>query len=124
MTQHQFNWYYRNLREQNEEAANWVDNIPKEKWTQAFDGGRRYGHMTTNLAECINAVLKGTRHLPITALVQSTYYRLVELFVKKGNQQLTSIAAGHVFSKIVTNKAVKRASPAHLIPTCDRLGKK
>ncbi|RYR13648.1 hypothetical protein Ahy_B04g070530 isoform C [Arachis hypogaea] len=45
----------------------------------AFDGGYRWGHMTTNLVECINSVLKGARNLPITALVKATFYRLNEL---------------------------------------------
>ena len=38
---------------------NWLDQISKRKWTQAYDEGKRYGHMTTNLAEYMNFVLKG-----------------------------------------------------------------
>ncbi|KAF1865181.1 hypothetical protein Lal_00004555 [Lupinus albus] len=53
------------LRQKNPRAATWLDNIPKEKWTQSYDEGRRYGHMTTNLAEWVNDVLKGSRALPI-----------------------------------------------------------
>ncbi|RYQ89727.1 hypothetical protein Ahy_B09g096225 isoform F [Arachis hypogaea] len=45
----------------------------------AFDGGYRWGHMTTNLVECINSVLKGARNLPVTALVKATFYGLNEL---------------------------------------------
>jgi len=44
-----------------------------EKWTQAYDGGKMYGHMTTNPAEYINFMLKGTRSLPIFALVKATF---------------------------------------------------
>ena len=36
--------------------------------------------MTTNIAECINGVLKGAQMLPITALVQLTFYRCVSYF--------------------------------------------
>ena len=36
---------------------------------------RRYGHMTTNLSECVNKVLKDCYNLPITALVKSTHSR-------------------------------------------------
>ncbi|RYR67435.1 hypothetical protein Ahy_A03g013788 [Arachis hypogaea] len=32
--------------------------------------------MVTNLSECINAVLKGTRYLPISAIMRITYKRL------------------------------------------------
>ncbi|KAF1871107.1 hypothetical protein Lal_00020841 [Lupinus albus] len=53
----------------------WLDQIPKAKWAQCYDEGRQYGHMTTNLAECINGVLKGSRALHITALIRTTYYR-------------------------------------------------
>ena len=36
--------------------------------------------MTTNIVEWINGVLKGARMLPITALVQLTFYRCVSYF--------------------------------------------
>ncbi|KAK5802402.1 hypothetical protein PVK06_029993 [Gossypium arboreum] len=42
--------------------ARYLDGIPLEKWTWSYDGGLRYGHMTSNLAECINSILKGTHH--------------------------------------------------------------
>ncbi|KAF1892220.1 hypothetical protein Lal_00036581 [Lupinus albus] len=66
------------LRQKNSRAGAWLDQTPKEKLSQAYDQGRRYGHMSTNLAECINGVLKGSRALHITALVKATYYRLNE----------------------------------------------
>ncbi|RYR24948.1 hypothetical protein Ahy_B02g058554 [Arachis hypogaea] len=52
----------------------WVDEIKLDRWSQAFDRGRRYGHMIANLVECTNFVLKGAQNLPITALVRSTYH--------------------------------------------------
>ncbi|CAK8562444.1 unnamed protein product [Lathyrus sativus] len=64
-----FNYYHREIRRTDIEASNWIDNIPREKWARAFDEGQRWGHMTSNLAEA-----KATRNLPITTLVQSTYY--------------------------------------------------
>nr|XP_007152220.1 hypothetical protein PHAVU_004G111700g [Phaseolus vulgaris]ESW24214.1 hypothetical protein PHAVU_004G111700g [Phaseolus vulgaris] len=53
------------LRSQFQQAFAWIDQIPLKKWTQAYDRGRRYGHMTTNLAKCMNSILKGARLLPI-----------------------------------------------------------
>ncbi|KAL5194065.1 hypothetical protein HKD37_20G056197 [Glycine soja] len=67
--------------------ATWIDRISKEKWTMAYDReGRRYGHMITNLSECINKVLKDCRNIPITALVKSTYSRCRKYFVERGRQ--------------------------------------
>nr|ADD09577.1 unknown [Trifolium repens] len=54
--------------------------------------------MTTNLAESMNSVLKGTRNLPIKALVKSTYFKLVDLFVQRGkhwNAVLNSETVNH-----------------------------
>ena len=56
----------------NAEARNWLEQIPLEKWALSYDGGRRYGIMTTNMSEVFNGVLKGARNLPITTLVQLT----------------------------------------------------
>ena len=48
--------------------------------------GRRYGHMITNLSECVNKVLKDYHNIPITALVKSTYNRCRKYFVDRGRQ--------------------------------------
>ena len=58
----------------NVEAKNWLEHILLEKCALSHDGGRRLGIMTTNMSEVFNGVLKGARNLPITALVQLTFY--------------------------------------------------
>ena len=83
-------------------AARWIEAIPKEKWAQSFDDGHRFGHMTTNLAEAVNGVLKGARNLPITALVQSTFFRVLDYFVKRGKEAEERIASGHRYSNDLT----------------------
>ncbi|RYR08174.1 hypothetical protein Ahy_B05g075742 [Arachis hypogaea] len=87
-----------------EAYTNWLNRILREQYALAFDGGYRWGHMTTNLVECINSVLKGARNLPITALVKATFYRLNELFTRKRAEAEARINAGHVFSELVTTK--------------------
>ena len=42
----------------------------------SHDGGRRYEIMTTNMSKVFNRALKGARNLPITTLVQLTFYRV------------------------------------------------
>ena len=65
------------LRQLHPDAANWIDGTPKSKWTRAYDKeGRCCGHMTINLAENINSVLKGIRFLSIFGLMKATFYRL------------------------------------------------
>ena len=53
---------------------------PMDMWTQSHDGGKRYGAMTTNLSECFNGVLQGARGLPIAAMVEFTWSKLVAYF--------------------------------------------
>ncbi|KAH1253960.1 hypothetical protein GmHk_04G010503 [Glycine max] len=84
---HIFDQNLEKFRELSPAIATWIDRISKEKWTMTYDReGRRYGHMTTNLSECINKVLKDCRNIPITALVKSTYIRCRKYFVERGCQ--------------------------------------
>ncbi|RYR35014.1 hypothetical protein Ahy_A10g050105 [Arachis hypogaea] len=103
---------YERLKERGEAYINWLDRIPREQYALAFDGGYRWGHMTTNFVECINSVLKGAHNLPVTALVKATFYRLNELFTRKRAEVEAQINNGLVFSEVVTSKlhANQRAS--------------
>ena len=49
-------------------------------WTQLCDGGRRFGALTTNISECFNGALKGAQGLPIAAMVEFTWSKLVAYF--------------------------------------------
>jgi len=77
-----------------------LDQIPKSKWTQAYDEGK-YGHMTINLIECMNSILKGARTLPITALVNETFNKINDSFVINGIKIMNMIKAGHRYSEDV-----------------------
>ncbi|XP_072062285.1 uncharacterized protein [Arachis hypogaea] len=39
--------------------CDWANRLEYDKWTQQQDGGRWFGHMMTNISECVNSVLKG-----------------------------------------------------------------
>jgi transposase-like protein len=65
---------------------NWLEDqlVEKHKWARAFDTEwRRYGIMTSNMAEVFNNVLKGIRALPVTAIVMFTFEKLNEYFVDR-----------------------------------------
>ena len=77
------------IRSEFSQAVSWIDQIPLEKWAQAFDGGKRFGHMTTNLAKCTNFVLRGAWSLPISALVKTTFETIKDWFFNEA-QRLTA----------------------------------
>ncbi|MFQ6665959.1 hypothetical protein Gotur_032493 [Gossypium turneri] len=74
--------------------------------------------MTSNLVECINFVLKRTRHLPITLVVRETYFRLAALFPKRAGRYAGQMQRGHVWcNKVVQeiNKGKARANTMHIV---------
>ncbi|XP_072054177.1 uncharacterized protein [Arachis hypogaea] len=103
-TEQEYNKNYQRLKEQGEAYTQWCDEIGVERWVLAFDGGHRWGHMTTNLVECINYVLKGARNLPVTALVRSTFYRLNELFTQKSTEAHEYLRNGFTYSEFATKR--------------------
>ncbi|AES81456.1 hypothetical protein MTR_7g092950 [Medicago truncatula] len=74
------------IQEANQRALDWVNNIPKEKWTQLW-----------------NSMFKGTRNLPVTFIVQSTYYRLVCLFAERAQGVFARVGSGDVFNEYCVN---------------------
>ncbi|RVX20495.1 Serine/threonine-protein phosphatase 7 long form-like [Vitis vinifera] len=88
----------------NAEARNWLEQIPLEKWALSYDGGRRYGIMTTNMSEVFNGVLKGARNLPITTLVQLTFYRVNSYFTVRREHGASRLASGEEFTPHIDAK--------------------
>uniref|UniRef100_A0A2N9HQ99 SWIM-type domain-containing protein n=1 Tax=Fagus sylvatica TaxID=28930 RepID=A0A2N9HQ99_FAGSY len=114
-----FNATMDSIRHYNKDAADILDKeTDVEKWTLAKDGGRRYGAMTTNLSECFNGVLKGARNLPITAMVEFIYFKLVHYFndrCVKTQAQLTSGQAFSTHAMEIFQKWSEKASLHHVI---------
>ncbi|KAL5142661.1 hypothetical protein HKD37_09G025801 [Glycine soja] len=90
---HVFDQNLEKFRQLSPGIATWIDRISKGKWSMTYDtSGQRYGHMTTNLSECVNKVLKDCRNIPITALY----------FVDHGRQAQRQLNEGQVYcSKLV-----------------------
>ena len=101
MTQPQLFRHYRELQEDNPHGTTWLDQIPQEQWTLAWDDKKRWGHMTTNLVESLNSVLKKIQNFSITALVRATYDKLNKYFVDRGTQTDAMIASEQVYTLIV-----------------------
>jgi hypothetical protein len=59
----------------------WIEKEPPVNWSLMHDThGARYGHMTTNLIEVYNFVLRGNRALPLTAIVEAVFYGTLRYF--------------------------------------------
>ncbi|CAH1444414.1 unnamed protein product [Lactuca virosa] len=53
-----FNSIMEEIGKLNPHARHWLESHPLNRWTLAYDGGRRYGLLTTNLSEIFNSVLR------------------------------------------------------------------
>ncbi|SPT16667.1 unnamed protein product [Triticum aestivum] len=63
--------------------SDWISLKPKEKWSLAYDrDGARYGIMGSDIADIYknDPVLKGITCLPLSAIVEVTFRRLVKYF--------------------------------------------
>jgi hypothetical protein len=74
----------------NPEAKEWLEEhmVNKHKWANAFDeGGWRYGVNNTNLSKVLNKVLKGIRAMPVSAIVEYTFYKINSYLCIGGKKQ-------------------------------------
>ncbi|RYR08492.1 hypothetical protein Ahy_B05g076200 [Arachis hypogaea] len=69
-----------------------------------FSRGTSWGHVMTNLIECINSVLKGVQNLSVLELVRVTYYRLNDLFTGKSKEAHQHKRAGFTYSEFATQR--------------------
>ena len=67
-----------------------------DMWIQLHDGGYYYGAMITNVSECFNGVLKGARGLPIAAMVEFTWSKLVMYFHDRHKEITHDLSKGKV----------------------------
>jgi transposase-like protein len=69
----------------NAKGRDWLRGLMRDvhKWSRAHDGGWRYVFQTSNMAECFNGLLKGSRALSVTAIVAFTFYKCVEWFASR-----------------------------------------
>ncbi|KAK2645742.1 hypothetical protein Ddye_020937 [Dipteronia dyeriana] len=66
----EFNQIMAQIRGIDARAAQYLIEADPKKWARGHFNGRRYCIMTTNIAECLNDILKDAQELPVTKLVE------------------------------------------------------
>ncbi|KAL5539101.1 hypothetical protein UlMin_045399 [Ulmus minor] len=91
----------------------YLQEVRYERWSRAYSEGHRYNIMTTNISECINAILLKERELPVIALVEEMrslvqrwhYERQMEAEKCKTRQfQLEQLPCAHAMIAIRNSK--------------------
>jgi hypothetical protein len=70
-----------------------LENDDKERpnfasWAQTYDGGHRWGIMTSNGSEALNSVFRFERTLPVAAIMEGTWYKCAKWFDKREMEAL------------------------------------
>jgi len=68
-----------NMSSINSKCIKWlIDHIAPVHWAEIYFQGHRYGHLTSNIAESLNAWLKEAREMPILALFEKIHHQLMD----------------------------------------------
>ena len=81
-----------------------VGGNPFKKLALSQDGSQRYGTMTTNMYEDFNSDIKGPRSLPVTALVQLTFFKLNSYFVTRREQGCNRLTSDQQYTPYIDAK--------------------
>ncbi|XP_074346629.1 uncharacterized protein LOC141685426 [Apium graveolens] len=104
-------------------ALQYLATRPVERWTLSHDSGVRYGQTTTNMLEGFNGNIRRARFLPVTAMMEYLFYKVVTIIDKHRNivddglqegQQLCACSAA-MLAKI------RRKETGHTVITFHRL---
>ena len=124
LSQPGFIYYRHEIFESNPDAGRWIDNLDIEKWFRSYDNGVGWGHMTTNLVESMNDVFKDVRNLPITALVNATYFQMATLFATRGKCWNAVLQTQQVYNNMCMKFLQQESAKAnsHRVTEFDRHG--
>src|SRR5579859_7040627 len=69
------------MRSISSDAVDWLlEHAPREHWVEFYFSGNRYSHITSNIAESLNAWLLDVREKPIIPLIEEHRHKLMEWF--------------------------------------------
>ncbi|KAE8209225.1 hypothetical protein CF319_g9516 [Tilletia indica] len=85
-TQEQFKGHMSRLEELDKGGASYIAGIEPSKWATWAVKGRRYGHVTSNLAEIANAMLVQARYMHPLACLDHIYSSQMERFFSRHQQ--------------------------------------
>ncbi|CAL1402841.1 unnamed protein product [Linum trigynum] len=104
------------------EGAQWFDQHDLAMWPFHKDGGTRWGIATTNSSESINNVYSECRALPISAIVEMTFWKTNAWFVNRLHWCEKREAQGKLHSDKATEimKKDNRKSSRHKVTVMNR----
>ena len=79
------------MRKVNPAAVTWLlQTASPEHWAELYFKGRRCSHLTSNIAESLNAWILEAREKPILAMFESIRQQLMQWFAERRESELTT----------------------------------
>ena len=101
LTKEEFDTALENMTKINPRTVPWLyEHANPAHWAELYFPGRRYGHLTSNIAESLNSKLLPARQMPILGLLESIRSTLMDWFSQK--RQLEANTSGLVVKKVAT----------------------
>ena len=123
VTKDEFDIAIQRMRDVDPGAVEWLElQAPKEHWCEYYFAGNRYGHITSNIAESINAWLLDAREKPILAMLEQIRHQLMDWFAKR--RLLDINVEGILVSSVavqIKNTLTSRARRYRVIPANDNV---
>ena len=110
-TEQEYNNAIEQMRGINSDAVDWLlTHAAPKHWCEYYFPGHRYGHITSNIAESINAWLLDAREKPIIAMLEQIRHQLMEWFAARRqiDQNTEGILVSSV-AKIIKDMLTTRA---------------
>jgi methionine salvage enolase-phosphatase E1 len=80
-TEENYNEAIENMRRINERSVEWLlSHANPRHWAEVYFEGRRWGHLTSNIAESLNSWILEAREKPILAMLESIRQQLMMWF--------------------------------------------
>lgn len=70
----------------NPEAVEWLRNTNPIFWANAFFPGKRYNHLTSNIAESLNSWILAAREKPVMQMMENIRQQLMKWFVERRSE--------------------------------------
>jgi len=98
-TETAFNQALNEMRSINPACVDWLlKTANPEHWAELYFRGKRYGHLTSNIAEAFNAKLMEAREMPILAMLEEIRQQLMGWFA--AGRQLEKDTPGGIVSGV------------------------
>jgi hypothetical protein len=121
-TQPEFDKALSDMKNINPDTVPWLlEHSKPEHWAEVYFPGRRYGHLTSNIAESLNSWILEAREKPIIAMFEQIRHQLMVWYVARRHlEDATSgllVKKAANFLEIVTNNRARRYRSVASIPS-------